>query len=306
MKLSAQTMYAAYLRKIDFPATIEHLNEKLSPCRVCPFQCEIDRYNGTSGKCRTGSLPKIASCNIHHGEEPPVSGFRGSGAIFFSGCSLRCMFCQNYPISQLANGNEVSIETLSEYMLSLQKREAHNVNLVTPTHFVPQIVEALWGAIKRGLRIPILYNSSGYDDVQTLQALEGIIDIYLPDMKYGDNRSAEKYSGARCYVEINRAAIREMYRQVGELVVDEDGIAQRGLIIRHLILPGNISNTLAVLEFITQISKAIPVSLMSQYFPAYNAPSLPELRNKIGKKEYEDALCILDNLGLVNGWTQPL
>jgi putative pyruvate formate lyase activating enzyme len=191
-------------------------------------------------------------------------------------------------------------------MLNLQIQGAHNINLVTPTHFIPQIIESLWNAVQKGLHIPIVYNSSGYDDLETLKLLDGIIDIYLPDMKYGTNRNAEKYSSAKGYVEINRNAITEMYRQAGELCTDAKGIAQRGLIIRHLVLPGNISNTYNVLEFIAQLSPTIPVSLMSQYFPAFTAPEIPELKKKLRENEYEEASKLLDRFGLVNGWIQPV
>lgn len=290
----------------NFPVLIEGLNRKLSPCTVCPFKCGTDRYSDSSGRCKTGSILKIASHNLHHGEEPPISGSRGSGTIFFSGCSLRCAFCQNYPISQLLNGNEVTIMEFSEYMLSLQSRGAHNINLVSPTHFVPQIVEALWLTVKKGLKIPIVYNSGGYDDIEVLKCLEGIVDIYLPDMKYGDNKSALTYSGARKYVEINRAAVGEMFRQTGGLITDKNGVALKGLIIRHLVLPGNISNTEKVLEFVAGLSKAIPVSLMSQYFPAHRARSIPELQKKLRREEYLTASRVLDDLELINGWTQPV
>ena len=278
----------------------------LSPCTVCPFKCGTHRHKEKGVRCRSGILPVISSYNIHHGEEPPISGTRGSGTIFLTGCSLRCSFCQNYPISQLLHGNEVSIEELSVYMISLQDRGAHNINFVSPTHFVPQLVEALMIAAKKGLKIPIVYNSGGYDNVEVLKCLDGIVDIYLPDMKYSDNALALEYSNAPGYVEINRSAVKEMYRQVGELQTDKDGVGLRGLIIRHLVLPGNISNTEKVLESIAHISPSIHVSLMSQYFPAHRAVSIDNLKRKLNRDEYLEATNILDDLGLVNGWIQPL
>lgn len=305
--MSQQTPYRTKVRTAaDIGTTIHRLRERLSPCIVCPFRCKTDRFYQSTGRCKTGSLPKVASFNLHHGEEPPISGHRGSGTIFFSGCSLDCAFCQNYPISQMVNGKEMDTERLAGCMLMLQNRGAHNINLVTPTHFVPQIVEALWRAVERGFIIPLVYNSSGYDDNETLRLLEGIVDIYLVDMKYGSNENAMRYSAAPGYVEINRAAVREMYRQVGELVVDNNGIAQRGLLIRHLVLPNNISDTEKVLEFVQGLSPTVPISLMSQYFPAHKAVAIPELKRKVHRKEYQKATKLLDRFGLVNGWTQPL
>jgi putative pyruvate formate lyase activating enzyme len=277
-----------------FPSYLtEKLNKLLSPCTVCPFKCGTDRYKEKTGRCRSGILPEVSSCNIHHGEEPPISGTRGSGTIFFTGCSLRCSFCQNYPISQLRNGNEVSIEELSNYMISLQDSGAHNINFVSPTHFVPQLVEALMLAVKKGLKIPIVYNSGGYDNVEVLKYLDGIVDIYLPDMKYSDDDRALEYSNATGY------------RQVGDLQTDQEGVAVRGLIIRHLVLPGNIPNTKEVLENIARISPSIHVSLMSQYFPAHRAVSMSNLKRKLNRDEYFQASNILEDLGLMNGWIQP-
>ena len=294
------------LSGMDLARVSEYLDQMLSPCVLCPFECGTDRKTVASGRCRSGFLPKIASWNLHHGEEPPISGQRGSGTIFFSGCSLRCCFCQNYPISQLGNGKEVTTAELAEYMLLLQKRGAHNINLVTPTHFIPQAVEALRIAVSGGLRIPIVYNSSGYECIETLKALDGIVDIYLPDMKYGNNECAVRYSRVGNYVEVNRAAIKEMYRQVGNLRVDEEGIALRGLIIRHLVLPGNLKNTEEVLRFIGEHMPDVPLSLMGQFFPAHKAHSIPELARKLNHREYGKAVDLLEQFGIVNGWVQSL
>jgi len=298
-------MYSSYLGISNFSPVIKKLEALLNPCHVCPWHCGINRFHENSGQCHTGYLPKIASYTLHHGEEPPLSGTRGSGTIFFSGCSLSCCFCQNYPISQYGNGNEVSIETVAHYMLELQEKGAHNINLVTPTHFVPQIVKALSIAKERGLSIPIVYNTGGYDRVEVIRLLDGIVDIYLPDMKYGSDENALHYSGVKGYTSINQQAIREMYRQVGELAYNNKGIAQRGLIIRHLVLPHNLSSTERVLEFIADLSPTISISLMGQYFPAYKAPKILELHRRLTRQEYKWAAKLLDRFGLVNGWVQP-
>jgi len=296
----------SYLNISNLPEKAAKLKKILSSCTLCGFRCGINRFNESTGRCRSGYLPKIASATLHHGEELPISGHRGSGTIFFSGCSLECLFCQNYPISQLGNGKELTIEELAECMLGLQERGAHNINLVTPTHFVPQIIESLCRAVEKGLHIPIVYNSSGYDSINVLNLLEGVVDIYLPDMKYGNDENAWKYSHARDYVSVNRDAVREMYRQTGELVLDKDGVARRGLLIRHLILPGGISGTEQVLAFIARLSNTIPVSLMGQYFPAYKAVSIPELNRKITVDEYNKAARLLHYYGLENGWLQSI
>jgi putative pyruvate formate lyase activating enzyme len=306
--------HPSYLSGIDLPERARRLARKLSPCRVCPFRCGIDRFKEHTGRCGMGHRPKIASWSLHFGEEPPISGERGSGTIFFSGCPMACVYCQNYPISQLRHGKEMGIDELAACMLELQRRGAHNINFVTPTHFTPQIVEALSVARDKGLRIPLVYNSSGYDDVQTLKLLEGIIDVYLPDMKYGDDETAVKLSGvagygasgygASGYGAINRAAVEEMYRQVGEPALDEGGIIRRGLIIRHLVLPGNVSHTEEVLRFIAGLSPSIGISLMSQYFPAHRASDIPGLNRKLTAEEYGEAVVILDRFGLCNGWIQ--
>lgn len=292
------------LTEAELKTVTEELKKSLSHCTVCPFECGTDRYRKEGGRCRAGLLPRVASATLHHGEEPPISGTRGSGTIFFSSCGLRCLFCQNYPVSQMGNGNEMTIERLTEAMLVLQRKNAHNINLVTPTHYTPQIVEALAAAKDMGLSIPIVYNSSGYERIETLRLLDGIVDIYLPDMKYGTDEMALRYSGAARYVEINRIAVSEMYRQTGPLRFDDEGIATRGLLVRHLVLPGDISCTGQVLKWLSELSKEIPVSLMNQYFPAYRASGSKDLGRKLRKEEYDYASRLLDEYGFSSGWTQ--
>jgi putative pyruvate formate lyase activating enzyme len=298
--------HPSYLDGVDLTERARVLKSWLAPCRVCPFRCGVDRFKESTGRCRMGYRLKVASWSLHFGEEPPISGERGSGTIFLSGCPMACVFCQNFPISQLCHGREMETGELASRMVELQRQGAHNINFVTPTHFVPQIVETLDRAVKGGLSIPIVYNSSGYDNVESLRMLEGIVDVYLPDMKYGDDERAFRYSGVTGYVKTNRAAVAEMYRQVGDLELDETGIAVRGLIVRHLVLPGGMSGTDRVLEFLAGLSQSIGVSLMSQYFPAHEAVGLPELGRKITRGEYEEALDILDRFGFVNGWVQSV
>jgi len=243
---------------------------------------------------------KIASIGSHHGEEPPLSGTKGSGTIFFSNCNLRCIFCQNYQISQEGIGYFITEEELADEMLKLQKMECHNINLVSPTHFGPQILKTLIIAKERGLKIPIVYNTNGYDSVEMLKLFEGYIDIYLPDIKYSDNQNALKYSGVKDYVEHNRAAIAEMFRQVGNLVLDKDGIAQKGVIVRHLILPEDLAGSYESLKFLASLSKDIFISAMSQYYPCFRAIGHPILGRKITKEEYRKVLDWIEEFGFEN------
>jgi putative pyruvate formate lyase activating enzyme len=257
------------------------------------------------GFCRSGLNPIISSVSPHHGEEPPLSGTKGSGTIFFTNCNLRCVYCQNYPISQMGNGAARTPGELACQMLWLQEQGCHNLNLVTPTHFVPQILKALGIARERGFSLPIVYNTSGYESLETLRILDGIVDIYLPDMRYGDNKAAMQYSVAPHYVEINRAAIKEMYRQVGNLIIDEEGVAKRGIIIRHLVLPGGLSGTEGIMKFLAEeISKDVYISLMSQYFPAYKTTEHKEINRRITEAEYDAAYECKMKYGLKNGWIQ--
>jgi len=285
----------------------EILREKLSACDLCPRQCGVNRLQGEKGFCQAGENLKIAKVDLHFGEEPPISGTKGSGAIFFSGCSLRCVFCQNYPISQRGQGREMSIEELAAAMLDLQARGAHNINLVSPTHFIPQIAAALELAAGRGLHLPLVYNSNGYESVATLKLLDGIIDVYLPDGKYGDDESAIKYSGVKNYVKYNRLALQEMHRQVGNPVFDAAGMIQKGLIVRHLVLPNGLAGSRKVFDFLArEISPETWVSLMAQYTPIFKASSCPELNRPLTAAEYQRALGEFSAAGLANGWTQAL
>ncbi len=277
----------------------------LLQCELCPRRCGVNRLAGDRGFCHAGATAKVASYNVHHGEEPPISGSRGSGAIFFSYCTMRCVYCQNYPISQLGEGNDVTAKEFAGMMLKLEQKGCHNINLVTPTHYIPQILEALTIAVEEELNIPIVYNTSGFESVEALELLDGVVDIYLPDMRYADTAPARLYSSAADYPQLNRAAIKEMYRQVGDLILDEDGIAKRGLIIRHLVLPGNLAGTDGIMKVIAEeISRDTYVSLMSQYFPAYKAVGKPLLDRRITMDEYTAAQDIMEKYGLTNGWIQ--
>lgn len=284
---------------------IEKGYEQFQACRLCPHVCGINRAAGQKGFCRSTSQLQISSYNAHFGEEPPISGIHGSGTIFFTNCTLRCVYCQNYPISQLGNGNLISVSDLYRIMLDLQRQGCHNINFVTPTHFVPQIIEAVKSARSHGLCIPLVYNTSGYESIETLQLLEGIIDIYLPDSKYADNKIAEKYSRAENYFPVMKEALKEMHRQVGELKFDQNGVVLSGLLIRHLVLPNNLAGTEKVLQWIAEkLSRDTYISLMAQYFPAFHASEYPELSRRINRKEYRKARDAFEGCGLSNGWIQ--
>ncbi|MBW4055644.1 MAG: radical SAM protein [Proteobacteria bacterium] len=278
---------------------------RLAACDLCPHDCGVNRIKGERGICGAGLKPKIASATVHHGEEPPISGTKGSGTIFLSGCSLKCVFCQNFPISQFGNGEVITTRELAARMLKLQRQGVHNINFVTPTHYLPQILAALWLAIPHGLNLPIVWNSSGYEKVDVLQFLDGIVSIYLPDMKYSDDVSAAEISSAPGYCRINRAAVTEMLRQVGQLQVNDYGIAIQGLIIRHLVLPEGRAGTSETLHWIADnLGQETHVSLMSQYFPAHNALSLQGMSRKITSQEYDRAVSDLEDAGLEIGWVQ--
>lgn len=279
----------------------------LKACQLCPRRCGVNRTRGERGFCRSGLFPVVSSYNVHHGEEPPISGARGSGTIFLTHCNLHCVFCQNYPISQLGVGREKSVEALGQMMLDLQERGCHNINWVTPTHFVPQILDALFFAVERGFRLPLVYNTNGYDSPETLELLEGIVDIYLPDMKYADEGTARVCSQAPNYPAVNASAIQEMYRQVGRGKYAGDGTMERGLIIRHLLLPNGLAGTESMARFVAEtLSGQCPVSLMTQYFPAYRAKGFPKLRRRLSRQEFDEALEILDRYRLSGGWMQEM
>ena len=265
---------------------------RLSDCDLCARYCHVDRLAGTTGAaCRTGERAVVSSSGAHHGEEAPLSGRRGSGTIFFSWCNLRCLYCQNYEISWEGEGREVSARELAAMMLSLQRQGCHNINFVSPSHVVAQILEALVIAADEGLRLPLVFNTGGYDSPEALTLLDGVIDIYMPDLKYGDSAKARKYSKIRDFVAVNRAAVREMHRQVGDLVLDDDGIAVRGLLVRHLVLPNELADTDAVLRFLAEeISPHTYVNVMGQYRPCYRAGEYSELDRRPTAEEMRQAL----------------
>jgi putative pyruvate formate lyase activating enzyme len=274
---------------------------RMGCCDLCARHCDVNRLTGSLGVCKTGLRARVSSYGPHMGEEDPLSGWKGSGTIFFSRCNLRCQFCQNHEISQTDSGNEVSSQELSNIMLELQGLGCHNINLVSPSHVVPQILSALRLAMQDGLRLPLVYNTGGYDSLATLQLLDGIVDIYMPDMKFANGGHAKKYSRAMDYPQVNRAVVKEMYRQVGNLQTDEDGLATRGLLIRHLVLPDNLAGTKQIVQFLAdEISKSTYLNLMAQYHPAYHASRYPELSRRITTGEYGAAVRMAKEAGLTN------
>ena len=300
--------YLELHRSGELARRVEQALATLERCALCPRRCGANRVRGETGVCGMGAEAVVASHTLHPWEEPPVSGSRGSGTVFFSGCTGRCLFCQNYPISQMNRGNLTGAAGLAEMMLRLQRRGAHNVNFVTPTHFVPQVLAALPQAIEKGFSLPLVYNCSGYETVETLCLLDGVVDIYLPDAKYADDAVAENLSGFRDYVACNRAALLEIFRQVGaSLILDRDGLAVRGMIVRHMVLPAGLAGTAEVLTWLaTNLSAELHVSLMAQYFPAHRAVDHPLLGRKITHEEYAEALSALEQAGLENGWVQEM
>lgn len=272
----------------------------LECCDLCARYCRVNRRASLQGVvCHTGERAVVHGCCPHQGEEDPLRGSRGSGTIFFSWCNLRCEFCQNWEISQKGEGREVSPEQLATMMLGLQNLGCHNINLVSPSHVVAQIIAALAIAAARGLRLPLVYNTGGYDSPEALALLDGIVDIYMPDMKYGDSANAHRWSHARDYWAVNRAAVKEMHRQVGDLVLDEHGIAQRGLLVRHLVLPGDLAGSDRVMEFLArEISPSTYLNIMDQYYPCYRASEHPEIARRITAQEYRAALEAAERHGL--------
>ncbi|MGO9952666.1 MAG: radical SAM protein [Dissulfurispiraceae bacterium] len=263
----------------------------LKNCRLCPRQCEIDRLQDERGNCRTGRAAMVSSYNPHFGEEDPLVGTNGSGTIFMTNCNLNCVFCQNWDISHLSEGREVNTIALADMMLSLQRRGCHNINFVTPTHVVPQILEALPYAIEGGLDVPLIYNTSGYDSVESLKLLDGIFDIFMPDFKLWDPEKSRKYLQAPDYPEIAREALKEMHRQVGYLTHNGNGIAVRGILLRHLVMPGGVAEIREIMRFIAgQISPDTYVNIMDQYHPCGNARKYPSLDKRITQSEYEAAV----------------
>lgn len=290
--------YIELYKRGDLQRGADSLYAILGRCSLCPRNCGADRTSGEKGRCKSGILPVVSAYHPHFGEESCLVGRHGSGTIFFTHCNLSCVFCQNYDISHLGRGEEVSFKELAGMMLSLQSRGCHNINFVTPTHMVYAIVQALRIAIPEGLCVPLVYNSGGYDSTDTVRLLEGIIDIYMPDFKYMDARTADTLCNAPNYPEIAVSAITEMHRQVGDLMLDSGGIARKGLLIRHLVLPDNYAATDKVLAQIAQISTHSYVNIMDQYRPEYRAKQFDHMRRRITVQEFDDAVDIASACGI--------
>jgi len=292
------------LNSIEIKKRAIELYKLLDPCQICPRLCRAKRLHGAAGFCQVLDKAILSSALAHFGEEPPITGRGGSGTIFLSSCNAACIFCQNYQISHERIGNPVSISQLANEYLHLQAVGCENINWVTPTPHLPFLVDALASAVEQGLKIPVVYNTNGYDRVEVLRLLDGIVDIYLPDMKYGEDVWAEEYSGLKDYFTINVAAVREMYRQVGPLIINENGVAVRGLLVRHLVLPDGRSGSARIFRALAEIDPQIPVSLMAQYHPCYQAVGHPVLGRRISRHEYLKALEDFENAGFVNAFTQ--
>ena len=280
--------------------------ELLEKCAICPHNCGINRLNNQIGRCKSKDTVKVALYSTHNFEEPCISGKKGSGTVFFSNCNMNCVFCQNYEISQQGKGKEISIEELADIFIKQQEKNVENINLVTPTSYEPQIIEAIKIARGNGLKLPIVYNTNGYEKVETLKMLDGFVDIYLPDFKYSDNELGKRLSKVDNYFEIATEALKEMYRQTGKAVFNDKGIMQRGMIIRHLVLPNHILNSRRVLKWINENMHDVYVSVMAQYFPTYKAKEIDDISRKLTKEEYEQIENYLYRLDLENGYIQEL
>lgn len=280
--------------------------ELYKACILCGHKCGVDRTKGEKGKCDAGTEIVLSSYTAHHGEEPFISGSRGSGAIFFSYCNLKCVFCQNHEISQGHLGKKVTAEELACIMIELQDKGCHNINLVSPTHFMPGILEALYIAHEKGLTLPVVYNTNGYDSIELLKILESVVNIYMPDLKYFESNLAKKYSNAANYPDVAKKAIRKMHEQVGEIEVDEDDVALEGLLVRHLVLPGHIDDSKNVIKYLSTVSKELWISIMAQYSPQFKACEYPEIDRKLTAEEYWEVILAAQEAGLENYLMQEL
>jgi putative pyruvate formate lyase activating enzyme len=303
--------YVELCRSGELERRARALEARLSSCDICPRECRVDRLQDEIGYCHSGRLPIVSAVCAHHGEEPAISGTRGSGTVFFGNCNMRCVYCQNHQISQdwkTQKSKEMDCRTLAEKMLYLQDGlGCHNINFVSPSHFIPQLLRAVVEAVPMGLRVPLVYNTGGYDSIVSLKELDGVVSIYLPDLRYASNGWAWKFSCAPDYVARARRAIKEMYRQVGELVVDGSGLAQKGLIVRHLILPNGLAGSEESLRWLVrELSPTVTVSIMSQYKPVHRALRIPLFSRKITVDEHEKVLQLLADLGIENGWVQEM
>jgi len=276
--------------------------EMLKECKLCARECGVNRLQDEKGFCRSGMRAMVSSVGPHFGEEPPLVGRSGSGTIFLTNCNLGCVFCQNHEISQLGRGREIESDELARAMLDLQNMGCHNVNFVTPTHYIPQILAALLLSVENGLRVPLVHNCGGYESIDALKLLDGVFDIYMPDIKYGDNDAGEKYSEAPGYFDAVTAAVSEMHRQVGDLKINSEGIAESGLLIRHLVLPGNLAGTEKVLNYVAGLSENSYVNIMDQYRPEHKASEYPELNRGIRSEEFMSAISVAEESGLSRGF----
>ncbi len=295
--------YIALFEKGELNQRIQLLKEFLKECRLCPRECRVNRLNGEVGYCKAPSEIMVSSAFPHFGEEPPLVGYHGSGTIFLTHCNLRCVFCQNYDISHLGRGEQITSSEIAKAMVKLQEMGCHNINFVTPTHYAPQIVASLPEAIEMGLSLPIVYNCSGYESIEVIRLLDGVIDIYMPDAKYMEEKFSKQFSNAPDYPEVIKKVLREMHRQVGDLKTNSKGIAERGLLIRHLVMPGGVASSEAVLKFIAEeISSHSYVNIMDQYRPEYRAYEYSEISRRITHKEYLETIQMAKRFHLYRGF----